>query len=215
MNVGCGLCVGSDWINLDGSWNAWLANHPRTAALAQPLLGSTWRSWPKGIMHAELTKPLPFRPCSLDAIYSSHFLEHVPRDACSEVLRDWFTLLRRGGLVRVVLPDLEYYARQYVAEIDGASGDIRSAAADRFFASLDCRPRRKHRRFHPYDWYQALFDYHTHQWMYDRASMSHVLSSVGFREVRQCDVWDSKIPMISQVERADAGPHQFILEAVK
>jgi len=62
LNIGCGLCVGEDWINIDGSWNAWFANHPNLARLLSPVIGVGWKKWPQGIIKLHIKAKLPFKP---------------------------------------------------------------------------------------------------------------------------------------------------------
>ncbi|OOC47840.1 hypothetical protein B0684_12920 [Thioalkalivibrio versutus] len=58
---------------------------------------------------------------SADVLYSSHFLEHVPRTSVPSVLEECFRILNSGGKIRLVLPDLENMAREYLNRRD--SGD--------------------------------------------------------------------------------------------
>jgi predicted SAM-dependent methyltransferase len=51
---------------------------------------------------------LPFDPGTVTEIYSSHTIEHfTERDLRDKVLPHWRTLLRPGGLLRVIVPDTE------------------------------------------------------------------------------------------------------------
>ncbi len=58
----------------------------------------------------------PFEPDSVDQIYSRHMLEHlIPQDA-RRALGAWLNILKPGGVLRVVLPDLDFHARQLLGE---------------------------------------------------------------------------------------------------
>ena len=46
---------------------------------------------------------------------SSHTLEHFPREAVSSVLSEWLRVLKKGGELRLVVPDLEFAAKQILA----------------------------------------------------------------------------------------------------
>lgn len=64
-----------------------------------------------------------------EAVYSSHVLEHLPRNlaprACGEIHR----ILRVGGVIRLVVPDLETIASNYLLFLRAAShGDPQAAA---------------------------------------------------------------------------------------
>src|SRR5438105_11819971 len=81
VNLGCGPNAPPGWVNVDGSWNAWLSNHPLLRKTVRMLRilgkhhpGSQWSVRP--LVH-DLTKPLPFGDNSVAAIYASHVLEHL------------------------------------------------------------------------------------------------------------------------------------------
>lgn len=220
VNIGCGLCAGPSWTNVDGSWNAWFANHRLLARILTPLIGRGWRAWPRGILRADVRGCLPFEPSSFDAVYTSHFLEHLPREDCVATLKRCYHILKPGGVMRLIVPDLEGSARHYLAKLDGLQrrGSTALCPGDEFFGGLFCHSPRKRRVFHPYDWYQRMFDYHTHFWMYDRQSMSKLLQDVGFIFIEERQLWDSAIPGVQEVEREGAvGPDGagFIIECRK
>ncbi|MHB8970185.1 MAG: tetratricopeptide repeat protein, partial [Pirellulaceae bacterium] len=48
---------------------------------------------------------LPFVDNSVGLIYASHLLEHFGRNEVEGVLREWYRVLRPGGLVRLAVPD--------------------------------------------------------------------------------------------------------------
>ncbi len=48
-----------------------------------------------------------FADGSVSLIYASHCLEHVPHRKVLEVLREWCRVLRRGGVVRLSVPDFD------------------------------------------------------------------------------------------------------------
>ena len=93
VNLGCGpvFIDSPDWINLDFS--------PASSAVRK----------------ANLLDTLPLADESASLVYSSHFLEHVPRDLVPGLLRDWSRVLQPGGIVRLVVPDLENMAREYLS----------------------------------------------------------------------------------------------------
>jgi len=57
---------------------------------------------------------LPLNDASVDVLYSSHFLEHIPRKRVSQFLSECFRVLKPDGQIRLVLPDLEEICREYL-----------------------------------------------------------------------------------------------------
>lgn len=102
VNLGCGpVFVDSpEWLNLDFS--------PSSSS----------------VRRANLLDRLPLADDSAALVYSSHFLEHVPRALVEGVLQECLRVLKPGGVVRLVLPDLENLALEYLAMRDKGQHDM-------------------------------------------------------------------------------------------
>ena len=100
LNLGCGGRFHADWINLD------------------------FTSGGLGVLAHDLRKGIPFPDASFDVVYHSHVLEHFsPREGL-ELLKHCYRVLRPGGRIRVVVPDLEVIARLYLEALENsAAGD--------------------------------------------------------------------------------------------
>ena len=55
-----------------------------------------------------------FSENSIETIYASHVLEHVPYRQTEAVLKDWFRVLIPGGEVMISVPDLGVLAQLYL-----------------------------------------------------------------------------------------------------
>ena len=62
----------------------------------------------------DLRTPLPFPDNYADAIYCSHFLEHLDVKKVDEFLSECLRCLKPGGVLRVVVPDFERMAKDYL-----------------------------------------------------------------------------------------------------
>jgi hypothetical protein len=51
-------------------------------------------------------------------VYSSHFIEHLTRRDAHSFIRECFRVLEPGGLLRIVFPDLEALAREYLQQFE-------------------------------------------------------------------------------------------------
>jgi predicted SAM-dependent methyltransferase len=58
----------------------------------------------------EMSK-LPYPDNSVDTIYASHVLEHVPHRQCGPTLKEWNRVLKPGGTLMVAVPTLELIDR--------------------------------------------------------------------------------------------------------
>lgn len=69
----------------------------------------------------DVRKRLPFGDASVDFVYHSHLLEHLPLDDAHAFLLECHRILKPGGAIRVAVPDLEGICRRYLLEFDAAA----------------------------------------------------------------------------------------------
>ena len=107
LNVGCGTRWHWAWCNID--------------------LVSTQ---PEVIQH-DIREGLPFEMNSFQVVYHSHVLEHLDPAAGERLVRECFRVLNPGGVLRIVVPDLERIAHLYLSMLRKAwDGD--SAARENY-----------------------------------------------------------------------------------
>ena len=51
---------------------------------------------------------------SVDLIYACHVLEHASRQEASEAMKRWFSVLKKGGILRLAVPDLQAVFEHYI-----------------------------------------------------------------------------------------------------
>jgi len=90
LNLGCGQRFHPDWMNID-----FVSHAPE-------------------VMAHDLTTGIPVPDNSADAVYHSHVLEHFSKSNGAAFIQECFRVLKPGGVLRVVVPDLEALALQYV-----------------------------------------------------------------------------------------------------
>jgi SAM-dependent methyltransferase len=87
---------------------------------------------------------LPFEDCYADEVFASHMLEHFSFRETINVLREWVRVLKRGGRLSIVVPNLKWASRRILdneqrkdlAEramfmyYSGQQGDLKSANKD-------------------------------------------------------------------------------------
>ncbi len=60
------------------------------------------------------SEPLPFADGSVDVIFTSHTLEHIPPQSLMFVLEEFARVLRPGGLLRIGVPDIRLATKAYI-----------------------------------------------------------------------------------------------------
>jgi hypothetical protein len=113
----------------------------------------------------------------------------ILRNALHELM--WQGLLKTGGCFRLIVPDLNYFALQYIdnPNIDGAHKFMKDSGLgiERPAVSMFEKLRR-------------AIGFSRHLWMYDEKTLTFELERVGFMKIRRCVFGDAQIPEFSEVE---------------
>lgn len=94
LNVGCGNKFHKAWVNVDMS-----SNSPHVKSY-------------------NLLNGIPFPDDQFDVVYHSQVLEHFSKEKAPSFVRECFRVLKPGGVMRVVVPDLENIAREYIKHLN-------------------------------------------------------------------------------------------------
>jgi SAM-dependent methyltransferase len=209
VNIGSGFVGQDDWINLDKSLVARIARLPFLVPLLVRLrlLPRFYREvhWPRIKFH-DCRKKLPFFSDEVDCIYTSHFLEHVYRHQALAILKECRRILKPGGVVRIVVPDVKKLALAY---LDGRMDKIpTSTPDDPDLKFTDCD--RLVMQFYP-----AELNYvrplgrllkareiclARHKWMYDYDSLRVLLKEAGLENIREMNAGQSEIENIDRLD---------------
>lgn len=160
INVGCGLVAPEGWVNIDRSPAIRVSRAPlvRWLLLRTGIVSRSHdQGWPKNIKVTDVTKGLPYPRDSVDAIYSSHMLEHIYLDQAQRLLHEFHRVLQPAGICRLALPDGEALARQFVAQVDAGAED----ASRRYNENLHGHPTHTPARV---ERYLAGFSGAVHRW---------------------------------------------------
>ncbi len=206
LNLGCGPNAPAGWLNVDGSWNAWFAHHPHLRKILETVglinatnQGAQWKVKP--VVH-DLRKPLPFKDNTFSAVYASHVLEHLYLVEARQLLAECRRVVKPGGVIRIVVPDLHSMVVDYLR---GESGDNcpspgKISAADQLNDKLGFRKPDPPGGSAVFKFYAIWKDFHSHKWMYDSESLIHYVELAGIREVSEKGFRASDIPGIEEVE---------------
>jgi hypothetical protein len=190
VQYGCGWCAPEGWENFDASY---------TLAFERlPLIGKFYtknsQRFPDDVRYGNIVKGLPLAAGSASGVYASHVLEHLSYGDCIQALGNTYRLLRPGGIFRLIVPDLESAAQQYLEQLKG-----RSTEANDFFMESTSLGRKESIRGIG-AWLYSLLNSSRHLWMWDYPAMAQALEGQGFRNIRGCKFNDSEDPMFARVE---------------
>src|SRR4051812_15730880 len=97
VNLGCGTNAADAWVNIDRSPGLLLRRIPpslRRRTLSALGLTDSLVEWPSNIQRVDVTRGLPFARGSVDAIYSSHMLEHLSAADAGRVLDECWRVIK-------------------------------------------------------------------------------------------------------------------------
>ncbi len=197
LNLGCGGQTPEGWINVDYAWGAKIAKVPIINRF-----GLTNLKWDKKIKLYNLQKKFPWESDSIDVIYSSHTLEHFTRKDGFRFLKECHRVLKNGGIIRILVPDLKAFTLEYI------NGKMR---ADLFIENLlVLYPESKNfinKIFIP-------FISSPHKCMYDTQTLIDILESIGFKAMEKKG-FDSLITDIKSIELPTRIESSVIVEGIK
>lgn len=132
-----------------------------------------------GIIRCDVSKGIHYGNDSVDKIYSSHLLEHIPKNRGVFFIKECYRVLKRGGVMRLVVPDLFFHAEQYV-ETTRALIRREELPEDRSthdnFLNTICGAYLKKRRYGA-----------EHYYMYDLPTLVSILKNSGFENIKKCE----------------------------
>jgi len=186
INLGCGLAVAQTWINIDGSLNALIASWPaRFHQLFYRLSGANQYYELEAycdllknhrFVHHDLSYGIPIGDGCVDFVYTSHFLEHLRKTEADELLREAHRVLRKGGTLRVCVPDL-------------------AVAVD-----LYCKSRKEEMLDNYFFVEHSESSFSRHRYMYDFELLKHRLEQVGFTAIKRCSYRQGATPDLTALD---------------
>lgn len=138
----------------------------------------------------DLTHPLPLQRGKIRHIYSEHFVEHISREKCLELLQHARQSMAPDGVLRISTPDLKLFAASY----------LRGEAPPDWGEKNPCRAFNEVMR----NW--------GHTFLYDEEELTSLLHEAGFRTVRRVSHGVSEHPELNDVEHRGS-QLDLILEA--
>jgi len=198
VNLGCGLHCLPNWVNIDGSLSSLLSSKfTLFNRFIYRLAGSSnyydFNEYNKVViennMHwYDLARGVPFHDNSVDIVFTSHFLEHLDKDDGFIFLQNAYNSLKLGGILRLVIPDLDT-AIQMLNE--GRIDEVQ----DLFFYT------------------SKSYDYSAHKYNYNFKTLSHKLELIGFKNIVKLSY---KVGECPNLDFLDLYPdHSLYIEAYK
>lgn len=189
LNIGCGQSPTEGWNNYDNSPAVWLARSrlltalcSRTRLLDEHSIAFAVFCRDNDIRYANAAARIPHGTGSVDAIYSSHMMEHLDRSEARSFLAECLRVLRPGGVLRLAVPDLRNNVQLYLEDNDA------DAFVEYLLFDLD-KPRGLRQQLN-----RLITGGRNHHWIYDRQSLAKLVEKAGFADVQVADGTSTRIP---------------------
>jgi len=192
MHIGCGNVI------LDGWLNVLYERRQEYGRLEQR--GKGW------FLNYDLLGPWPVEDNSLSFVAGSHMIEHLDLNHGLMLTAQAYKALKSGGTIRLSCPDLETYARRYVA---GDKAFFDQPLIREWCAFTNAQTPGQVFIAKAYDSGGA------HKWFYDFESLKNILERAGFTNIRKVGRLEGKTPDLPLLEPAQRELETVYVEAVK
>lgn len=176
-HLGCGKIFLKGWLNI-GYWT-----HLESGGLFD-IDGAT-------LLNHDLRFGIPAEEGTLEAVYHSHLLEHLSYPDALELIARIHKAMKPGGLHRILVPDLEAFAKAYLTP-----------------GSVLMEKYREHVLQDDADIYQTpasvfmgMLHNHEHKWGWDWETLKWALERQGFKQIRRTLFQESDFKDIDSLEQ--------------
>jgi predicted SAM-dependent methyltransferase len=165
------------------------------------------------VMRMDATRPFPFEDATFEYIFTEHMIEHVTFQQGAFMLRECHRVLRQGGVIRVVTPNLTTILGLYGTDLSSQQQEYLAWFCQTFVPE-PC-PRNAASTIN------AMFRMWGHQFIYDESVLMVALSAAGFSAIRRWSLGASGCPDLQNLENEQRYPkglldfESLVLEARK
>ncbi len=192
MHIGCGNVILEGWLNV---------LYERRQEYGR--LKSMGKGW---FLNYDLLGPWPVKDNSLTFVASSHMIEHLDLNDGLMLVKQAYQALKNGGVIRLSCPDMEIYARHYLARDE----DFFNHPLIREWCTF------KAAETHGQIFMAKAYDSGgAHKWFYDYESLKNILERAGFVQVKKVGRLEGATPDLALLEPAGRELETVYVEAVK
>lgn len=171
LNLGCGGNIIPGYVNIsydEGKQNSeWYLNH-------------------------DLSIGIPYDNGTVDVIYHCHFLEHLSYFDGIQLLKNSYSAMKDGAVMRILVPDLKLWAMCYLQE----DREFLDAYRDAYLGPQ-----------YPTDGaiFMGMLHNHGHKMGWDWDTLKYFLNEAGFKDIRNWYYQESKLEDIKELEPNNIG----------
>jgi predicted SAM-dependent methyltransferase len=144
------------------------------------------------VVYLDASDCFPFPDKTFRYVFSEHVIEHLPSEVGERMIKECFRVLMPGGKLRIATPDLDKIAGLVCPNLDE-----NAVHYVRWFMSKYRPEVGSHCPCYVINDFMRLWG---HQFIYSRKTLSDVLKSLGFVEIRSFLPGESDDPLLHGIE---------------
>ena len=207
LNVGCGLSCGKSWKNIDSSPSLRISKIPVLGKVVSKFCNIP--TWPQEVIYGDVISGDMAPENSCELIFASHVLEHLSFYDARHVLRNFFRILKPGGTLRIIVPDLEVCVNNYIRRKANHECNAGNSLIEELGMGLNVSRESFLSRL------KSAFANSRHQWMYDRSSLILLMEEAGFKEVHLSEYGQWSDSRFAELEEKNRFHNAICFEANK
>jgi len=120
-------------------------------------------------------RKLPFKDEEFSEVYSRFFLEHLPRKEALIALNEMFRVLKKGGVIEIIVPNIAYFFKLFINE----TGQKKEWALNKIYG------------------FENYIEDH-HFFGYDEETLSKTLILSGFSDIKRINEEEQYLHLIAK-----------------
>jgi len=145
----------------------------------------------RGEIYLNVKKIFPFDNESIDFIFSEHLIEHLSLRDARYLLKECNRILKKGGVMRISTPDLEFYAKLYLGQFENITLDDFSQRIRPIYPKTPA----------PCVFMNEILTLFGHKFTYDREFLKYLCGQAGFTKMTDVEYGLSEYSELMMLEQ--------------
>jgi predicted SAM-dependent methyltransferase len=206
INLGCDIETIHSFVGIDGSFLIFMMKSHLPQFIKKFFYKRTWASKKYSfkeylkkvnsvrIIHHDLIYGIPFKKDSVQFIFTSHFLEHLKEEQTRKLIKDCFRVLKKGGVIRIVVPDLDFEVKEMEEKINEYKKNKNTLNLQRYLTVPE---------------HKSEFGFHKR--IYNFSELKQILEEAGFKNTFRRKLYQGNLPNLRKLDFREG----LIIEAEK